>query len=488
MICVTLSQPTHEALIHQHHQVADQGVELVELRVDLMQQDPDVFRLIENRPTPVVITCRRKEDGGAYVGGESQRRNILLSAIAAGAEYVDVECDTASAIPPSGSTKRIVSYHNFQETPENLDQIHAQLLACDPDIVKLATLAKSPKDNIRMLELVRESPVSTTAFCMGSFGLVSRVLTGKYGAPWTYASASEAEVVAPGQLSYETMIRRYRYHLIDRDTELYGVVGDPIEHSLSPHIHNAAFTQLEMNKVYLPFHVPVRQWKEFISAAQWLELKGLSVTIPHKQAAYHLAEVADETVQVTGACNTLLRKANRWEGYNTDGMAALESVGGATVTRNKTVLVLGAGGAAKAVGYALIQSGGRVIVTNRTHQRAEQLAEELVCDLVPWEKRISVQADMVVNCTSVGMFPHTEGSPFPTDAIKPGTIVFDTVYNPKWTRLLTEASERGCSVVAGREMFVLQAAGQFRIFTGKPAPLELMREVVDQVLDGQSAG
>ena len=134
------------------------------------------------------------------------------------------------------------------------------------------------------------------------------------------------------------------------------------------------------------------------------------------------------------------------------------------------------------------QSGARVIVTNRTQQRAEQLAEELQCDPVPWEKRISVQADIVVNCTSVGMFPHTDGSPFPTEALKPGTIVFDTVYNPKWTRLLTEASERGCSVVAGREMFVLQAAGQFRIFTGKPAPLELMREVVAQVLNEQSVG
>jgi len=249
MICVSLGRTRHSSMIEEHTALAAKGAELVEFRLDYMRNRPDIGRLLKDRPTPVVVTCRRKTDRGRWNGTEEQRLAILREAIIAGAEYVDLEEDTAASIRRYGKTKRIISYHNFDETPIELFDIHRRLCQRDADVVKIVTMANSPTDNVRMLELVESAKVPTVGFCMGEFGTLSRILCGKAGSPFTYASFSREREMAPGQLSWAEVRNLYNFNHINKDTAVFAVIGDPIAQSKSPLIHNAAFRKMGLNAV-----------------------------------------------------------------------------------------------------------------------------------------------------------------------------------------------------------------------------------------------
>src|SRR5690606_25117781 len=205
MICVTLGRTRHKMMLAEHQALAEAGAELVELRLDWLRRMPELSRLLAEKPTKVVVTVRRPEDLGKWRGDEDQRMTLLRQAIVDGVEYVDLEMDTAKKIPRYGPTKRIISYHNFKQTPDDLEEIFEQMQKLDPDVIKLATMANSPADNVRMLRLVAEAPILTVGFCMGEMGLPSRILCGKYGSPWTYATFSSERIMAPGQLTSEEM-------------------------------------------------------------------------------------------------------------------------------------------------------------------------------------------------------------------------------------------------------------------------------------------
>lgn len=469
-------------MLAEHAALAQRGAELVELRLDWIARAPDLSRLLKVRPTPTVVTCRRPEDGGRFSGREDQRQQLLRQAIVDGVEYVDLEEDTAAKIPRYGKTKRIVSYHNFNETPEDLHAIYERLAKLDPDIVKIVTMANSPLDNVRMLDLVQHAPSPMVGFCMGEYGVVSRVLCGKFGAPFTYATFSKDRVMAPGQLAFEEMKKLYRFDEIKQDTAVFGVVGDPIGHSWSPLLHNAAFKRLGLNAVYLPMRVPADEFVETLKAYETLGVRGYSVTIPHKQAALAFAEMADEASREIGAANTLFKDAKgRWCAANTDYQAALEAMligleaKGESSLSGQRVLILGAGGAARAVGLGASRAGAVVMLSNRSKDRGSRLADELRCQYLTWANRGSVTADVIVNCTPIGMSPNMNETPYEQYWFRDGIVVFDTVYNPENTLFLKEAREHGCITVSGIEMFVRQAAAQFKYFTNRDASLDDMR-------------
>ncbi|MDA0835152.1 MAG: shikimate dehydrogenase [Planctomycetota bacterium] len=485
-MCVSIGRTRHRMVIAEHRALAERGAELVELRLDWLTRPPDLTRLLTDRPTPVVVTCRRLKDKGKWRYDENQRLTLLRAAIVAGAEYVDLEEDIAQKIPRHGSTKRIISYHNFDETPDYLEEIHAQLSEYDPDIVKIVTMANSPADGVRMLKLVSESRVPTAGFCMGELGAYSRILCGRYGAPFSYGTFSSERELAPGQLSFDQMRQLYRFESITRNTKLFGVLGDPIAHSLSPLLHNFGFHHDGLDCVYLPLRVPKGTLPETLKEFSWLDFQGYSVTIPHKEAAIACAEFPEEIVADIGAANTLYRdEHNAWRADNTDLGAALTSIrmrltedDPSASLEGKQVLMLGAGGAARAIGLGLVRAGAALTVTNRTHSRAISLAKDLGCQQTNWENRGSVYADVLVNCTSVGMHPGVDESPFPQHWLREGMLVFDTVYNPEQTLLLKQAKERSCRTVTGIEMFIRQAAAQYLAFTGQPADLELLRDTL----------
>jgi 3-dehydroquinate dehydratase/shikimate dehydrogenase len=490
MICVTIARTRHKMMVAEYRAASEQGAQLAELRLDYLRREPDFKRLLEHRGCPIIATCRRPSDGGRFGGPEEKRLLILRFAIVAGVEYVDLETEVAKKVPRFGKTKRIVSYHNFETTPQNLTAIHQEMLALDPDIVKIVTKAEVPSDNVRMLKLVRSSPVPMVGFCMGDLGIPSRVLAGKFGAPFTYAAFNKERILAPGQLSFEEMRDVYHYDDINVDTEVFGVIGDPVGHSLSPLIHNTAFKTLGMNRVYLPFRVPLDNFKTFLNDMQPLQIKGLSVTIPHKEACVEQVQQADGAVRVVGAVNTMVRREGGWEGHNTDYRAAMASLenklgaqaGDSAPLSGKQVLLLGAGGVARAITFGLIRRGAIVTIANRNKERGSNLARDANCRFIEWPRRMANLCDILINCTPIGMFPEVDEIPIPPSYLREGMVVFDTIYNPENTLLIKEARARGCSVVSGVDMFVRQAVLQFQIFTEQEAPEELMNDVVRRAL------
>jgi 3-dehydroquinate dehydratase/shikimate dehydrogenase len=488
LICVSVGRGRHRHLIAEYKHLAEQGAKLVELRLDFIQTEVNLKRILRERHCPVVITVRRSKDGGIWKGSEKQRLLLIRTAIAEGVDYIDLEEDIAGDIPRYGKTKRIVSYHNFQETPEDLEAIYARLAKLNADVVKIAAMAHSPHDNLRMLRLIKSAKVPTAGMCMGDIGTPSRILAAKFGAPFTYATFHIERTMAPGQLAYAAMRDVYRYEQIVADTEVYGVIADPVAHSLSPLVHNAGFAQLGMNKVYLPFRVPREHLEQFLNEAEELGIKGLSVTIPHKEAVLPLLTHKDDVVEGIGAANTIVFRDGRRIGYNTDARAAVDSVEHTMAIpeenglARKQALVLGAGGVARAVGYGLKLRGADVVISGRTQERAEMLAHELKTRCVGWLMRHNIKADLLVNCTPVGMHPNVNESPYDAIHLKPECVVFDTVYNPEQTLLIKQARQAGCTAITGVDMFVGQAAVQFKLFTGQDAPLETMRTVVRKAI------
>jgi 3-dehydroquinate dehydratase/shikimate dehydrogenase len=477
-------------ILAELEQAAKQGAELIELRLDFLAKSADFKRLLANKPCPMIATVRRQQEGGRWKGTEEERQMLLRQCIVGGFDWVDLETDIADKIRRFGKVKRIISYHNTRDVPADLEKIHQRMLEQDPDVVKLAVRADDPSDNLRLLRLIQSSPKPTIGICLGDVGTASRVLSAKYGAPFTYAAFNKERGIAPGILGFDEMQSVYRYEDIHSDTKVYGVIGDPVAQSLSPLVHNAAFKAHGLNCVYVPFRVQRNELEGFLKDFDQVPVHGYSVTIPHKEAAATLAQEKDSTVEWIQAANTLVRREDgTFAAYNTDCPAAVESLRGLLAQlefgeslSGRTVLILGAGGGARAIAHGLHREGALLVIANRTAERAHQLAEEVGCRASDWTARHSFNCEIVVNCTSVGMFPNLDESPLHHSFLRPGLIVFDTVYNPETTFLIKEARDRGCAVLSGVDMFVRQAALQFKLFTGIEPSLDLMRKVVKRAL------
>ncbi len=493
MICVSIGRSRHKHMMAERAHLVEQGAKMVELRLDYVAGRVNLRRLLAeevSQPSQVIITCRRKADGGKWGGTEEARQLLLREAIAEGVDYVDLEDDIAASIPRFGKTKRIISYHNFRKTPEDLREIHTRLAGLDPDVIKITTMANTPHDNLRMLEIVEQSETPMVGMCMGDIGTPSRILVARFGGPFTYATFHHERTLAPGQLAFGDMKDIYHYESIDSDTDVYGVIADPVGHSLSPPIHNACFRELGINAVYCPFRVPADSLGQFMEDAPRMGIKGLSVTIPHKEAiAKHLTKV-DPVVKSIAAVNTVVFDGSEVLGYNTDYNAAMDCLEHAlgkigaepSPLKNKRALILGAGGVARPIAFGLRKRGALVTVTSRNKKRADKLAEAFDGKSVEWEARDRVNCDILINCTPVGMHPNVDETPMSKTFLKPSLLVFDTVYNPESTLLIKDARERACQVITGVEMFIRQAMLQFFLFTKRDAPHELMRDVLKRTI------
>jgi 3-dehydroquinate dehydratase/shikimate dehydrogenase len=361
----------------------------------------------------------------------------------------------------------------------------------DPDVVKVACSAQTVADAARVLKAGAKAPGPTTAIAMGELGFFTRVLGRKYGAPLTYAGFHPERTFAPGMPKFQSLKRDYFYELINAKTEVYAVIGAPIEQSLSPPIHNAAFRHLGLNKVMVPFLIPADGLEASLKSLSFLGIKGMSVTIPHKETIIPLLGEKDESVESTGACNTVVFQDGKARGTNTDYQAAIDALdhamgrlpGAQSPLADKQALIVGAGGAARSIAFGLARNGANVTITNHHDERATALAEAVGCRTASWAMRASTIAEIIVNCTPVGMHPEVDDTPMPPAAFnKSDMVVFDTIYHPENTMMLKLASERGATIVTGVEMFVRQAAGQFRLYTGEDPPMGLMRDVLKRKL------
>jgi 3-dehydroquinate dehydratase/shikimate dehydrogenase len=491
MICVSIGRTRHKQMIAEHARLAELGAKLVELRLDYIGRAVDLKRLLEKRPTPVVVTCRRKADGGRWDRTEAERLVLLRSAIVSGADFVDLEEDVASTIPRYGKTKRIVSLHDFEKTPADLEEIAQRLAKLDADVVKIATMANSFADTIRMLRLVEKAKIPTIGICMGEKGVLTRILGCRYGSPFTFATTSTGRKVAPGQLTFDQMQNLYRIEEINAKTRLFAVIADPVGHSLSPLVHNAAFQSQGLPYRYFALQIAPDDLPIFI---QWCKQNesfgGLSVTIPHKETIVKLLNQVETAASSIGAVNTVIFDRGEALGYNTDYRAAMESIevamqkkwGEGSTLQGRAVLVLGAGGVSRAISQGLRQRGAIVAIASRSVERSEALAKDVGGRALPWDRRYDIKPGLIVNGTPMGMHPNINETPYEKRYLDERQIIFDTVYNPEQTLLLKEAREVGCTVVTGVSMFLRQAAYQYKLFTDSKAPIEVMQKALRKAI------
>jgi 3-dehydroquinate dehydratase / shikimate dehydrogenase len=477
------------------------GADLIELRIDALDSLLTLQRLLEEHTVPVIVTCRTTREGGNSALADRERSQLLSFAAQRGAEYLDLELATFERgrhlLPLKVHTlpSRIMSFHDFTGRPERLYNIVEKLNQSPAEIIKIVWTAGTIRENLEALEVQRHSPKRAIAFCMGEAGLISRVLAKKFGAFLTFASLDYESATAPGQVTIAEMKSLYRWDAIKPSTKVFGVVAHPVRHSMSPAIHNAAFTEVGFDGIYLPMLVEpdYDSFKSFIDGFQnfdGMNLSGLSVTIPHKENALrYLKETGSEIEDLgerIGAINTIsIERPGKLCGKNTDYAAILDSITEALGIdrdhlKNLRVAVLGAGGTGRAAVAALAHYGANVIVSNRTGERAKALAEEFKAMAMSLDDLCRCDFDVFVNTTSVGMYPKVDENPLadrkPPFSAK--TLVFDTIYNPMKTRLLAQAEASGAKTIGGVEMFVRQAAVQFETWTGVPAPREVMRRVI----------
>jgi 3-dehydroquinate dehydratase/shikimate dehydrogenase len=324
---------------------------------------------------------------------------------------------------------------------------------------------------------------------MGDIGAPSRLLAGKFGAPFSYATFHHERTLAPGQLTFRQMTEIYDYDHIGPDTEIYGVIADPVGDIPHPVVHNAAFREFDLDKAYLPFRVPVEDLDQFFDDCEEMDIKGVCVWLPHKEAVVHSVQRYDEASENLRTVNTVVFEGEDRVGYNTEDQAAIDSLSsafgeasGRDPLRGRSVLILGAGALAKAIALGMIRSGANVTVAARNMRRAEALTERLDCRLIDWDSRHAMGPNILINATPVGAHPNVDQTPYDRHHLRRSMIVFDTIYYPEQTMLIKEARQQGCPVVTGVEMFARHAAHQSRLFTGRQPPLDLMREEVKRII------
>lgn len=485
---------------------AEAGADLVEFRIDRFADPARVKGIARCSPVPCVVTCRSPREGGAAELNDEERIETLEAAVSGMPAYVDLELETFRRHKDLvGKTRLILSSHDFTGRPDRLYNIIAEMNASPAEVNKVVWTARTVRDNIEAFEFLLSRQRPTVALCMGEAGLISRVLAKKFGAFLTFASLSKGAETAPGQVSIADVKRLYRWDAIGPQTKVYGVVGSPVMHSMSPAIHNAAFEAVGHDGVYVPMLVnegyeSFKAFMETFLAFAPLHLSGLSVTIPHKENALRYLKErggeVDALAESIGALNTVVISGGTLRGFSTDYSAILDSITaklGIARERLKDyrVAVIGAGGTGRTAVAALAHYGATVVVYNRTHERAEALASEfngksgkVVAARI--EKLCDSCCQIFLNTTSVGMHPNVDASPVDGQDVRftPETLVFDTIYNPMETKLLRSAREAGAKTIGGVEMFVRQAAGQFEAWTGKPPPTDLMRRVVESRLAG----
>ena len=488
MICIPITARSAEDTVSEMIS-ASKYADIVELRIDyipeLQNAEACIEESLKRKTKPVIITNRPEREGGKFNGSEQDRLRLLQKAIDLGADYVDVEYDSIKQITRRNSSKIIISHHNFKETPHDLSKIYDEICQQKPDIVKIVTHANDITDNIRIFELLQSTNIPTISFCMGELGYISRILTGKFGGFLTFASLEKGKESAPGQLTADELSKIYHFKDINKETKLYGIIGNPVSHSMSPAIHNAAFTEKGLNNVYVP--LKIANIDTFMKECREIDFQGFSVTIPHKESVLPLLDDLDPNARRIGAINTIVNRNGKLTGYNTDCMAAVIGLECSLketdeTLNNKKVSIIGAGGAARAIAFGLKEKGCDITIFNRTIERAEKLSHDVKCKFESFEEIHQIDSDILINTTSIGMFPNVDQTPVSKDILKEGMIVFDAVYNPIETRLLREANENGCHTVNGLSMFINQAAEQFRLWTNIDAPIELMTKVVKEML------
>ena len=486
-ICAVVAARDSKSMARQLAQ-ALLSTRTIELRLDWLATDHEIARFLRHlaaKPprATLLATCRRREAGGNYRGTIARQLLHLAEALRAGCTWYDLEIESASKCPLElldvllGEGRQIASAHFFHGMPRSLTRTVRQLRSTGPEAIKIAALCDSLASGLRLLALARRRQ-DVIAVPMGEVAMPLRILAHRLGSAFSYAPVEQP--TAAGQVSLAEMIGLYRADRITRRTRVYGVIGDPVAHSLSPQLHNAGFHSRKMDAVYIPFLV--HHLRDFLGVIAPLNIAGFSVTLPHKETILRHLHGCDPLASAIGAVNTVVvRGGGKLYGYNTDYVGVLRALEQRLPLRASRVLIVGAGGVARAVAFALAQAGASVCICARRNRRAESLARAVGGQAIARPRLAHEFFDAIVNATPVGMYPDVHRSPLESSELN-CRLLFDTIYRPERTKLMQLAARRSIEVVSGIEMFIAQGTAQWEIWTGERAPMVPMRRAVLRAL------
>ena len=494
-LCVAVIGPDASSIIERAESLVRDNP-FLEFRLDYLSQPaaglPKLRSFLEMHPEATVIaTCRRAVNGGKFRGSAEAELAVLLKAADTGFQLVDLELQSAKALKRDALQKLsdrvglILSYHNFRNT-KNLEDPFEEMSQFPADFYKVVSTATNLYDNVVMMKFLEahSGKKEMVGLCMGEQGIISRVLGVRAGNVFTFGAATRGEETAPGQATAMDLRDTYRIEAVDAATQVYGVAGDPVEHSLSPVMMNAAFRRETVNAVYLALHA--KSLKDLLACVRDIPIRGLSITMPYKQDIVEELENSDPPTRLIGACNTVVRGVDgKLYGFNTDMAGIVVPLEQRMSLAGARVLLVGAGGAARAAAFGLKAKGAEVFITNRTSEKAQSMARQSKTKYIKRSEVAKQSFDVIINATPIGM---SNDKQTPLEEKELNTkYVFDLVYVPAETRLIKMARAKGIQVIPGLEMFVQQGARQFEIWTGKPAPIAEMAYVVAKALERRAA-
>ena len=487
-VCVAIIGTTVAEMLEKA-ETATKETTFLEFRLDYLEKPllalPKLKTfLTEHTAVTAIATCRRTKNGGKFEGATAAELEVLTKAAGSGFHLVDLELETAEELKKTEFQKLretgvalIVSHHDFKQT-KDLDGVFKRIQPFEPEFVKIVPTAKTLTDNVTLMKFLEKmnDQSNIIGICMGDAGIISRVLGVRAGSAFTFAAATPGEETAPGQIAARTLLETYRIDQVDAATKIYGVAGNPIRSSLSPLMMNTAFRRETVNAVYLALQAD--KLTDLLTLVNEIPIQGLSVTMPLKQEIMAHLENTDPLSAKIGACNTVLRAQDgKLYGFNTDVAGIVTPLERRMSLKGAKVLVLGAGGAARAAVFGLRDKGAEVWILNRTPETAQKLARQAGAKTIKKDALAKTPFDVIVNATPIGMAGNKAAQMLEAKDLN-AKLVFDLVYNPIETPLIAAARSKGIAVVAGVEMFVQQGARQFEIWTGKPAPEEEMLRVV----------
>jgi 3-dehydroquinate dehydratase/shikimate dehydrogenase len=495
-VCVAITGTTPAEMLEKAIAVVKE-TPFIEFRLDYLEKPLAALPkfkhfFTENTAATGIATCRRSANGGKFSGSLAAELEILIKAAGSGFHIVDLELESAESLKKADIQKLrdtgvaiIVSYHDFSAT-KDLEGIYHRIEPFHPDFYKIVPTAKTLTDNVTLMRFIEhmEDHSNIIGICMGDAGIISRVLGVRAGSAFTFAAATTGEETGPGQIAARTLIDTYRIEQVDAATKVYGVAGNPIRSSLSPAMMNAAFRRETVNAVYLALQT--HKLTDLLKLVQEIPIQGLSVTMPLKQEIMAHLEKTDPLSTKIGACNTVLRAQDgKLYGFNTDVAGIVGPLEKRLSLRGAKVLVLGAGGAARAAVFGVRDKGAEVFILNRTPETAQKLARQSGSKTIKKEALAKTTFDVIINATPLGMAGQ-KGTQMLESKDLNAKLVFDLVYNPIETPLIRMARQQSIPIITGVEMFVQQGARQFEIWTGKPAPEEEMLRVVIHALRQQA--
>lgn len=490
-VCVAIASSNPVELVQKADQVVRENP-FVEFRLDYLPKPalglPRLKTFIDYHPEALIIaTCRRVVSGGKFRGTIAAQIDLLAKAAQQGCHLVDVEIETAVKLKQSDfarlrrSANLILSYHDFRGT-RKLEDAFAKMREYPADFYKMVTTANSLYDNVVMMKFLEKysHEYSLIGLCMGEQGVMSRLLSLRAGSQFTFASAAVGEETGPGQIAARTLRETYRIDQLDAATRVYGVVGDPVVHSLSPIMLNTAFRRENVNAVYLALHV--KSMDDLMKCVRDIPIHGFSVTMPYKEEMVKHLDKSDPLTSKIGACNTVVcGQEGKLFGFNTDVSGVVRPLEMRMRLAGARILVLGAGGAARAAVFGLKERGAEVYILNRTPGPAQTLAKQARAKVVNRTMLKKMEFDVIINATPIGMEGNRDPLLISEEELKT-RYFFEMVYTPAETKMVKLARAKGIHVILGVEMFVQQGARQFEIWSGKPAPALEMQRVVEYAL------